>query len=188
MARINLLPWREALRAERKRRYLGILAITAVTAALLVLGEGRYLQGQIENQQARNQFMQREITQLDGQIKEILGLRKRRDELMDRMKVIQSLQGNRPVIVRLFDELVRTLPDGVYYSSLDKQGEQITIQGIAKSNNRVSALMRNFDRSEWFANPNLIGVKAFPEFGEQANSFNLLIQQKTPDAGDTKKK
>ena len=187
MAKINLLPWREALRAEREKRYMIALTVTALVAVLLVLGGSRYIQGEIENQQARNQFMQREIAQLDAQIKEILGLRKRRDELIDRMKVIQSLQGNRPVIVRLVDELVRTLPDGVYYTSLDKQGEQITIQGVAKSNNRVSALMRNFDRSEWFANPNLLGVKAFPEFGEQANSFNLLVQQKNPDAGEAKK-
>jgi type IV pilus assembly protein PilN len=125
---------------------------------------------------------------LNKQVAEIKELKKKRSMLLDRMKVIQDLQGTRPHIVRIFDELVRTIPDGVYYRSLTRKGKNVSVSGTAESNNRVSSLMRKFDGSEWFTAPNLKSVKANPGFGDQANDFNMTVLVTAPKAKNSDKK
>ncbi len=182
MARINLLPWREQRREERKQRFLVALGAVLVGAAALVFAGDQYLNGAIEQQNARNDYVRKEIAALDARIKEISELKKRREELLERMKIIQDLQGNRPVTARVFDQLVRTLPDGVHFNALKMTGKNIAIQGAAESNNRVSALMRNLDASDWLAAPNLTEVKAVTAGTvDQANVFQLTVQQTRPD-------
>lgn len=187
MAQINLLPWREERRQELKKEFLVILGAVAVFGILIVVLVGQFYGARIDHQRERNQYLQKNIQELSNQVQEIAELEKKRRELLDRMKVIQELQGNRPIIVRIFDELVRTLPDGVYYESLDREEAKISIRGVAESNNRVSSLMRNLDRSDWFTNPNLTAVKAYPEFGEQASQFQLSVAITTPDAEQEEK-
>lgn len=182
MARINLLPWREERRQELKKEFLVVLGGVAVIAVALVVLANMFVSGAVSGQQGRNNYLQRNIDELSEQVKEIKELEKKKQELLDRMKVIQELQGNRPVIVRIFDELVRTLPDGVFYNDLDRAGNKITLKGIAESNNRISSLMRNLDKSEWFEDPNLTSVQAKPEFGEQASEFGLSFKISTPSA------
>lgn len=183
MARINLLPWREQQREERKKRFLAALAATLIAALLVVLLADRYLDAAIERQNARNEFVRKEIAQLDIQIKEIKALRERRQQLVERMKIIQDLQGNRPVTARVFDQLVRTLPDGVYFTGLKMTGRSIAIVGGAESNNRVSNLMRNLDGSDWLEAPNLNEVKAMTSGAlEQQSIFQLSVQQTKPAA------
>lgn len=160
MARINLLPWREQLREERKQRFLVTLAGVLIVAGGAVFLGDQYLSGAIDQQNARNEFVKKEIAVLDARIKEISELKTRRQQLLERMKIIQDLQGNRPIIGRVFDQLARTLPDGVYFTSLNMKGNKIAIEGAAESNNRVSNLMRNLDASEWLTAPNLTAVKA----------------------------
>ena len=109
-------------------------------------------------------------------------MRTRRQQLLERMKIIQDLQGNRPIIGRVFDQLVRTLPDGVYFTSVKMVGNSIAIIGVAESNNRVSNLMRNLDASEWLTAPNLTEVKAVTAGAlDQENVFQLTVQQTQPD-------
>jgi type IV pilus assembly protein PilN len=181
MARINLLSWREQRREERKQRFLAALGAVLVGAAALVFAGDQLLNAAIDRQSARNDYVRKEIAALDARIKEISELRKRRQELLERMKIIQDLQGNRPVIARVFDQLVRTLPDGVYFTSLKMTGKIIAIGGAAESNNRVSALMRNLDASEWLTAPNLTEVKAVTAGAvDQANVFQLTVQQTRP--------
>jgi type IV pilus assembly protein PilN len=181
MARINLLPWREQLREERKQRFLVALGGTLVIAGGLVVLAGQYLHGAIEQQSARNDFIKKEIAVLDERIKAIKELKERRAQLLERMKIIQDLQGNRPVIGHIFDQLVRTLPDGVYFTGLKRSEKVISIAGAAESNNRVSSLMRNLDASEWLVAPNLTEVKAVTAGAvDQANVFQLTVQQTQP--------
>ncbi|MEQ8802898.1 MAG: PilN domain-containing protein, partial [Haliea sp.] len=136
MAQINLLPWREERRAERKKEFLVLLAaVVAVGIGLIMLGD-RLVNGQIDYQKARNQYLTQEIRVLDKQVEEIKDLQRRRNQLIERMRVIQELQGNRPIIVRVLDQLVRTVPDGVFYTSLTSQNNLISVTGIAESNNR----------------------------------------------------
>lgn len=181
MARINLLPWREQLREERKQRFLVTLAGVLVVAAGVVFLGDQYLSGAIEQQNARNEFVRKEIAVLDTRIKEISQLKARRQQLLERMKIIQDLQGNRPIIGRVFDQLVRTLPDGVYFSGVKMTAKNIAIVGAAESNNRVSNLMRNLDSSEWLTQPNLTEVKSVTAGAvDQANVFKLSVQQTQP--------
>lgn len=180
MARINLLPWREERRQERKKEFITACALVAALAVGIVLLADRVVNGQIENQKARNQYLADNIKILDEQVAEIRELQKKRNQLIERMRVIQELQGNRPIIVRVLDQLVRTVPDGVFYSSLKTKEKTISINGVAESNNRVSSLMRRLDSSDWLANPNLDRVRAAPEYGAQANTFSLTVQIQAP--------
>ncbi|MCB1731858.1 MAG: PilN domain-containing protein [Halieaceae bacterium] len=182
MAHINLLPWREERRQELKKEFLITVGLVLLLAlGLVVLGD-RIVNGQIENQNARNQYLADNIKILDEQVAEIRELEKKRNQLLDRMRVIQELQGNRPIIVRVLDQLVRTVPDGVFYTNLQTKDKTISIRGVAESNNRVSSLMRRLAASDWLANPNLDAVRAAPEFGDQANTFNLTVQIQAPES------
>ena len=184
MARINLLPWREQLREERKKEFLTILALVVLFAGALVFLGDRYVNGRIDHQNERNAFLKKEITLLDARIKEIEELQARRAQLLDRMKIIEDLQGKRPIIVRVFDELARTLPDGVYFSELAMKGAELSVKGGAESNSRVSNLMRQMDGSEWLTAPNLTAVKAVTSGAlDQANVFELTVKQTAPRAG-----
>lgn len=187
MAKINLLPWREERRQELKKEFLTILAGVAVLGAILVVLGHMAASGAVDGQRDRNAYLQRNIDELNSQVKEIQELEKKRRELLERMKVIQELQGNRPIIVRIFDELVRTLPDGVFYKDLNRNTAQVTLKGIAESNNRISSLMRNLDKSTWFEDPNLTSVKANPDYGDQASEFSLSFKITTPSAEEEEK-
>jgi len=186
MARINLLPWREQLREERRKQFLVILGgVFVLSCGVVFLGD-QYLSGEIARQEARNTFIQQNIAQLDVRIKEISELKTRRQQLLARMKIIQDLQANRPVIGHVFDQLVRTLPDGVYFREVKMQGDTLSISGEAESNNRVSNLMRNLDASDWFTSPTLIEVKATTAGAvDQANTFQLTVKQTQPAAKQT---
>ena len=182
MANINLLPWREQRREQQRKEFFVILGTIAGLGLLAVLFAHVAINGQIDGQGDRNSYLQTNIAELDKQVVEIRELQTRRNQLIDRMQVIQNLQGTRPLIVRIFDELVRTLPDGVYFRSLQRKDSTITIAGTAETNNRVSSLMRQLEKSEWFANPILKGVRANPEFGDQANDFDMTVTVTTPGA------
>lgn len=180
MAKINLLPWREERRAELQKQFLTLLAAVVLIAFGVVFLADRAVTSAIEAQQARNQYIEKHIKELSQQVKEIRLLEKKKRELLDRMKVIQELQGNRPIIVRVFDEMVRTVPDGMYYRTLSMINKSISLNGTAESNNRISSLMRNLDSSEWFSGPNLKTVKANESFGDQASDFVLTFSISTP--------
>lgn len=183
MARINLLPWREQLREERKKQFLSILVLVVIAAGLLVFLGDRTLDAKTSHQNARNEFLRKEIRLLDARIKEIDQLQAERTQLLDRMKIIQDLQGNRPIIVRVFDEMVRTLPDGVHFTSVNMKGSLVGIKGGAESNSRVSNLMRQMDASDWLTAPNLTAVKAVTQGAlEQANEFEMSVRQTEPGA------
>lgn len=198
MASINLLPWRQELRKQRQQEFLFILGAVAAIAVALVLFAHVALSTQVSDQEERNQYIRTEISKLDGQIKEIDALQKRRDELLARMKVIHELQGRRPVIVRVFDELVRVIPDGVYLATLERSGDEFKLTGMAESANQVSALMRNFDASPWFKNPVLSTVAADQstaankgDDSAHGNKFSLTVSLEVPAeagaAGEEKK-
>lgn len=173
MARINLLPWREELRKEQQRQFLTIMGLSAVLMGLLLLAVHIQFARMISTQDDRNKFLKGHITEVETQIKEINSLAASKKRLLARMEVIQKLQSNRPEIVHLFDEIVRVLPDGVHISSLKQQGNALTINGIAQSNARVSAFMRNVDGSEWLSSPVLEVIQK----GGNARSFVLRATQ-----------
>ncbi len=182
MSRINLLPWRDQYRQEKKQEYFTVLGGVLILAAALAYLWVSSVQAAIEHQSQRNALLKREIQLLEKQVAEISELKQRKEELLARMGVIQGLQGTRPVIVRYFDEMARAIPDGVFLQDLKRTGERVEIKGIAESNNRVSSLMRNLEDSEWFDAPNLTGVKAAPEEGELANEFSMSVRTAVPSS------
>jgi type IV pilus assembly protein PilN len=184
MPNINLLPWREERRRELKQEFFAVLGVVGVAGSLCVALVWLAMNLSIDSQRGRNAFIQTHIADLELQVKEIKELKKRRSDLLDRMKIIQNLQGNRPVITRVFNELVKTLPDGVFFSNISLVGNQLSIVGTAESNNRVSSLMRKLDKSEWFVNPNLTQVKANPKVGEQASDFTMSVMLVLPGLED----
>lgn len=184
MANINLLPWREEYRQEKKKEFQVQIFGVALVAGLAAFVWISMVDSAIDDQRQRNSILDSEIQILDKQVKEIQELKKKREELIARMRVIQDLQGTRPTIVRYFDEMVRAVPEGVFFSKMVRTGNSISIEGVTESSNRVSTFMRNLDQSEWFADPNLKSIKANPSFGEQAAEFSLQVQVVLPSAAD----
>lgn len=181
MARINLLPWREERREERRKRFL--LALTGVVVGSIgaVFIADQVISAAIDRQIARNDYIGKQIAVVDERIKQISELKAHRQQLVERMRIIQDLQGNRQVSGRIFDQLARTLPDGVYFTKVKRLGKTLSISGAAESNNRVSELMRNLDASDWFDAPSLNEVKATSaDQVEQANTFELTVRQTQP--------
>jgi type IV pilus assembly protein PilN len=184
MPRINLLPWREEERKKRQRDFM-IAMGGAFVAALAVVGLTMFGYSQmIDHQKARNSRLQAEIAELDKSIKEIDGLEAQKVRLLARMEIIEQLQSSRPVIVHLFDEITRLLPEGVYLTGLTQTGGNVEVTGVAQSSTRVSALMRQIDSSEWLTDPDLVRVESTePGPGRQARFIVTLKQvQKGADA------
>lgn len=186
MARINLLPWREEARKARQKQFAFVAAGTAVFAALVLVYVHIFINGLIEDQNRRNGFLQEQIRIVDGQIREIKDLEKTKANLLARMKIIQELQRSRPQIVHLFDELVKTIPDGVYLNKITQKGNDLTLEGVAQSNARVSAYMRNVDQSEWLQNPRLEIIQTTGENRDRAASFRLHLKQTVVAEGQKK--
>jgi type IV pilus assembly protein PilN len=187
MPQINLLPWRDEQRKRREKDFI----ITAVMAALLmggvVLGVHLHYESRIAYQNERNKYVQSEIAKLDEKIKEIENLKKERNRLIARTNVIQNLQAGRPEIVHVFDELVTTLPEGVYYTKVAQKGRALNLQGVAQSNARVSSLMRSLNTSTYFTNPSLVEIKgdsAKQDLAARHPTFILNISQAAPKKKD----
>ena len=183
MPRINLLPWRNEERKERKFAF--IVAIGGATLAAGVAAFAAYLMlnAMIDGQNQRNERLRVEIRQLDKQIEEINNLESSKQRFIARMEIIEKLQRSRPEIVHLFDEIVRQLPDGVYLTGVKQVDKRLKFDGVAQSSTRVSAFMRNIDGSEWLRNPDLEVVSANQTTG---SNFTLFADQ-VSNVGDDDK-
>ena len=180
MIPINLLPHREVRRKAQQRQFgflAGMATVVAIGIVMLVHG---FLATRIENQQARNRFLDGEIAKLDKQIDEIKKLKEQTSALLARKRVVESLQSNRTEAVRLLDQMVRQLPDGLYLKGIKQTGDVVNITGYATSNARVSTLMRNFEASPWLENPQLIEIKAVKVGNANLNEFNLNVKVTRP--------
>ncbi len=180
MARINLLPWREALRKEKQQEYLTTLGFFALIAAVVVGGVHFYNNERIDYQKSRNAYLDEQIASLDKKIEEIRELEKQKERLLARMRAIEELQGNRPLIVHLFDEVVESIPDGVSLIELTQKDHKVTIDGVAQSNARVSSFMRNLDKAETLTNPQLDIVHASSDDATRVSNFTLRFDQVLP--------
>ena len=187
MTRINLLPWREELRQEQKKQFAVMAVMSCVLAAAIVGLIHFQMQAKIDYQMFRNQFMSNEIAKVDEEIKEISELQKTRRSLIERMEVIQDLQGSRPSIVHLFTEIVSTVPNGVYLETLAQTGGNLLINGEAESNARVSTYMRNLQASAWLKDPNLTVIEIEDKTVNRISSFTLTVKQTSPNATDEDK-
>ena len=184
ITQINLLPWREELRQEQKKQFVLMSVMTCVLATAIVGLIHFQMQAKIDYQSSRNRFLTNEIHKVDEEIKEISELQKVRRSLIERMEVIQNLQGSRPSIVHLFTEIVSTVPNGVYLKSLKQTGSKLLVNGQAESNARVSTYMRNLSASEWLKEPNLTIIEVKDIKVNRISTFTLTVTQTSPNASE----
>lgn len=161
MILINLLPHREAARKLRKDTFNINLLEAVVCGALLAAAIFLWYQAQISEQQGKNKLLQTEIKRFDEQIKDIAGLEAEITALRARQQAVEDLQADRNTPTHLLTELVRQLPDGVYISNMRQDNQNVTLQGVAQSNERVSELLRNLtNNTPWFSKPDLVEIVA----------------------------
>lgn len=180
MPNINLLPWRVQQREQRTRELAFMVIGSAIICVLLVVVAHMIVASKIRAQTAINEQFRQEIALLDARLREIERIKEIKANLVARMEIIQHLQATRPQVVRLFDEIVRLLPSGVFITNVRKEGPKVTITGKAESNTRVSEFMRNIEASTWVDNPILTQIKNEGDESERVRDFELELHQTMP--------
>lgn len=173
MARINLLPWRDELRAKQQQDFVASIGAAILATCLLLLLVYMYIEGMKEYQTSRNQLLKNEIAVLDKKINEIKDIELKKNKLLTKIEVIQKLQESRPEIVHLFDELAKSTPEGVFLTKFVQVDTSLTMDGKAESNARVSAFMRAIESSPWLNSPNLSVIKGQGKNNDEMNEFSL---------------
>ena len=187
MIRINLLPHRELKRKARQQQIAILAGAVSFLGILVVWGVYTFIAGNIEYQNARNQFLQSRIAVLDGEIAEIRNIKSQTQELLARKHVVETLQNSRSEVVHLLDQLARLLPDGVYLQSVKQNDQNITLVGYAQSNAWISMLMRNLESSPWLESPLLIEIKAMTVNNIRQNEFNMRVKLRRTSIDDAQK-
>ena len=188
MPRINLLPWREERRKARQVQFNIFMGVAAAAGLFAVGLMYLAMEAAIANQNDRNKFLVDQGKKMDDKIAQIKDLQETKQRLLARMQIIQQLQQSRPIVVHLFDQLVKTLPPGVYLTSVVENGDQLAIQGEADSSARVSTYLRNIDASPWIGDPNLQVVqKDTGKTGAQTFSITAKVEDKAAIAAAAQK-
>jgi type IV pilus assembly protein PilN len=173
MPRINLLPWRDQQRKERKLAFFVALGGAAFGALVTAFAGYLLFKSMISSQEARNERLRTEIKLVDRQIEEINDLETQKQRFIARMQVIEKLQRSRSEVVHLFDEIAKNMPDGTYLTSFKQEGTKLKFEGVAQSSTRVSTFMRNISASQWMKDPELEVVEAKSTGNTIGNSFVL---------------
>jgi type IV pilus assembly protein PilN len=173
MPRINLLPWREQERKIRRREFMVAAGGAIFAAVIFVLGGKLLYSSWTDAQNEKNNLLKKEIVKLDAQIADIQDLENRKQRLVARMEIIEKLQRKRPEVVHLFDEIVKTIPEGIYLTAIKQSGNKLEIHGVAQSSTRVSTFMRNIDSSVWMDNPVLQVVESAAGSPTGGSNFTL---------------
>lgn len=177
MPRINLLPWRDEERKERKLKFTVALGGAAL-GACVVAGIGyMMMDSMVSAQDARNARLKDEIAILDRKIEKINSLEADKARFIARMGVIEKLQRSRPEIVHVFDEITKQIPDGVYLTAMTQTGTRLKFEGVAQSSTRVSTFMRNIDGSSYLKNPELDIVQTSADKNVVGAAFILFADQ-----------
>lgn len=176
MAKINLLPWREERRKSQQRHFNGMLGMALVAGLLLSALVYLYYSGQVTGQIQRNDLLRQEIAAVEVKIKEIEELDKRKESLLSRKRVIEELQGKRFEMVSLFSELAKTIADGAQVTTIKQTGADLTIQGRAQSNARVSSYMKNIMASPVINDPDLTVIEA--RGGDRSLPYEFILNAK----------
>jgi type IV pilus assembly protein PilN len=183
MAKINLLPWRAAVRKQREREFYMMLGGALVAAVLAVLLGVVWMNMRIQNQEDRNAYLTQQSKDLDSKLEEIKRLEQTKSALLTRKQIIEQLQANRSQMVHLFDEMVKRIPDGARLNTFKQTGDTLTLEGYAQSNASVASYMRNLDGSDWLMHSDLQKTEA-AKAGEKRDrfAFGLNVKLTDPDS------
>lgn len=186
MIRINLLPHRAEKRKAQQIQFIAFSVIAVIVGIFIVGFVHVVLMAQIDYQERRNEYLNKEIVVLDKQIDEIKKLREQTKSLLARKNVVENLQSTRSDVVHLLDQMLRILPDGVYLKSLKQTGNKISLVGYAQSNARVSTLMRAIDDSPWLEKATLVEIHVATVSGSRMSefllNFDLAVNKSLPAA------
>lgn len=181
MAKINLLPWREEAKRKRAQQYGVHVALGIAATVVACMFYQSQVNADLEHQRARNNYLNQEIQFLQAELEEISELETTKSQLLDRMRIIQNLQTQRPQIVHTFQEVAVSLPDDLYLQSLRQNGERLMIIGQSRSNSDVSEFMRKLDASPWLERPSVQVIESGHTAG--LRKFELELRQTTPSKG-----
>jgi len=182
MAKINLLPWRAAVRKQREREFYMMLGGAFLAGVLAVLVWVYWMNMRIDSQDARNAYLTQQSKDLDAKLEEIKRLEQTKSALLTRKQIIEQLQANRSQMVHLFDEMVKTIPDGARLSALKQAGDTLTLEGLAQSNANVATYMRSLDASPWLMRSDLQKTEAKSNEKRDRFAFGLTVKLTDPEA------
>lgn len=191
MVKINLLPWREELRQQRQREFLTAIGFGVLSVIALLMLVHMHIADLKDFQNSRNHLLETQIAEVDTKIAEVNNIEAKKNKLLVKIQLIQGLQESRPQIVHLFDEIAKRTPEGVFLTHIKQDGGDLTIEGKAQSNARVSAFMREVEDSVWLSTPKLSIIKnqesdnnqkkSTTNGVQQASDFVLFAKQGKPD-------
>lgn len=182
MARINLLPWREELRKQYLKDFLGIIGLSVIITLAAMLGVHAHIEGMKDYQKKRNGMINKEIAKLNIVIKEIKDIEAKKNRMQEKIDTIYGLQLSRPEAVHLFEELAQTLPEGVFLTQFTQSGRSLAMSGLSQSNARISAYMREIESSTWLGNPRLDIIRGGEGAQGHSDQFNMRAKQIKPKA------
>lgn len=175
MARINLLPWRQEERERRNKEFITLVVAITLFTLLAAFASWSYFNNELDEQLDANTLIEQENARLDTALVEIDSLEQRREDIISRMQVIQDLQGRRPVPVRLWDDLAKAIPPALYLTNLKREGDVLTLTGLADNPNIVSSLIRNLDDSKWMGDSAVSNIQQNINPYETAPALNNTV-------------
>jgi len=178
MVTINLLPWREQLREERKAQFFSLLLFANAAVIAFLVTIHLFFSGIIAVQNSRNQYLQEEIAKVDQKISEVKNYKEEKNKILTRMNLIYSLRDNRSALVHLLSEFVDRTPPGVYLTQLTREGSTIRLVGRTDSNTAISQLMRNLSVSVWMENPTLNKIESDEKIIPRRSDFELIVTER----------
>lgn len=176
MAHINLLPWREEALKVKQKEFFTILVAVGLLAFALIFAVNLYFQARIDGQSMRNQFIKNEIQKLDIQIAEIKTLNDKKAALQERIDVVEQLQRSRNVGTQILDEIAKIIPNGIYITQLDKQGNSIEIIGKSESNNHLANMIRAIELSDLFTDATPESITSDDDSPKLLSSFKMRVK------------
>lgn len=176
MIRINLLPYREAKRKAQAQR-LALMGLAGLGVVAVVFYGVYFLFDQrVKTEQARVDFLQQEISRLDDRIKTVVKVKQQREIMLAKLAVVEKLQKNRGLVVRIFNDLAARTPQGVFLNHVQEKPDGLFLEGYAESNGQVAELMRNLADSSIFTSPTLEIISKTDLSGSPVGAFKMTVK------------
>ncbi|WP_192484428.1 MULTISPECIES: PilN domain-containing protein [Cysteiniphilum] len=178
MHNFNLLPWREM----RQKKHLKSLALdfgfvvlvgVVITFIWLIIASKG-----LSNQYARNEYLRTQNVDFLKNNAELVKLEKEKLELIRKIELLNNLEKERQKVLGVWFGLSQTLPDTAYLISIEKNKNELLLEGRAENSKAVAQFMRALEDSPEFDRPTLANISLIgkPGFGAE-NAFKISVKQ-----------